>query len=82
LSLEATVGVIWRTLVKVLRASQVVKNPPANSGDVRDAGSVPGQEDPLEQEVATHSNIDAWRTPWTEETGRLLSTESQRVGQD
>ena len=60
----------------------VVKNPPANSGDVRDAGSVPGQEDPLELEVATHSSIDAWRTPWTEETGRLSYTESQSVGQD
>ena len=30
-----------------------------------------GQEDPLEQEMATHSNILAWRIPWTEETGRL-----------
>ena len=30
-----------------------------------------GQEDPLEKEMATHSSILAWRTPWTEETGGL-----------
>ena len=32
-----------------------------------------GQEDPLEKEMATHSNILAWRIPWTEEPGRLQS---------
>ena len=32
-----------------------------------------GQEDPLEKEMATHSNILAWRTPWTEEAGGLHS---------
>ena len=32
-----------------------------------------GQEDPLEKEMATHSSILAWRTPWTEEPGRLQS---------
>ena len=41
-----------------------------------------GWEDPLEKEMATHSNILAWRTPWTEEPGRLQSTGSQRVGHD
>ena len=35
----------------------VVKNPPANAGEVRDAGSIPGQEDPLEKGMATHSSI-------------------------
>ena len=33
----------------------------------------PGQEDPLEGEMATHSSSLAWRTPWTEETGGLYS---------
>ena len=33
-----------------------------------------GQEDPLEKEMATHSSILAWRTPWTEELGGLQST--------
>ena len=39
-----------------------------------------GQEDPLEEEMATHSYILAWRIPWTEEPGRLQSIGSQRVG--
>ena len=38
------------------------------------------QEDPLEKEMATHSSILAWRIPWMEETGRLQSMGSQRVG--
>ena len=41
-----------------------------------------GQEDPLEKEMATHSSILAWKIPWTEELGWLLSMESQRVGHD
>jgi len=49
----------------------VVNNPPANSGDIRDAGSIPGQEDPLEEEATTHSSILAWRIPRTEEPGGL-----------
>ena len=55
----------------------VVKNPPANAGDV---GSIPGQEDPLEEEMATHSSTLAWEIPWTEEPGRLQSMGLQRVG--
>ena len=39
-------------------------------------------EDPLEKGMATHSNILACRIPWTEETGRLQSMGSQRVGHD
>ena len=41
----------------------VVKNPPANAGDMRDAGSIPGQKDPLEEGMATHFSILAWRIP-------------------
>ena len=41
-----------------------------------------GQEDPLEKEIATHSNILAWRIPWTEEPGRLQYLGSQRVRHD
>ena len=37
-----------------------------------------GQEDPLEEEMATHSSIFAWRIPWTEEPGGLWSTGSQK----
>ena len=41
-----------------------------------------GWEDPLEKEMATHSSILAWKTPWTEEPGRLQSMGLQRVGHD
>ena len=41
-----------------------------------------GREDLLEQEMATHSSILAWKIPWTEEPGRLQSMGSQRVGHD
>ena len=57
----------------------MVKNLPANAGN-RDVGSMPGQEDPLEKGMASHSSILAWRIPWTEEPGGLqsmVSTNSQ-----
>ena len=41
-----------------------------------------GQEDPLEEEMATHSSILSWKIPWTEEPGRLQSKQSQRAGHD
>ena len=41
-----------------------------------------GLEDPLEEEMATHSRILAWEIPWTEELGWLQSLRSQRVGHD
>ena len=57
----------------------MVKNPPIYAGDL---SSVPGREDPLEKEMATHSSILAWRIPWTEEPGGVQSMGSQRVGLD
>ena len=56
----------------------MVKNPPANAGRVRDAG----RGDPLEEEMAAHSSILAWRIPWTEEPGGLWSVGSHGVGHD
>ena len=47
----------------------MVKNSPANAGDIRDVGSIPGSEDPLKESMTTHSSILAWRIPWTEEPG-------------
>ena len=41
-----------------------------------------GWEDPLEKEMATHSSMPSWRSPWTEELGGLQSTGSQRVRHD
>ena len=55
----------------------MVKNSPANAGRVQSLG----QEDPLEEGMANHSNILAWRIPWTEESGGLQSIEMPRVRQ-
>ena len=56
----------------------MVKNLPANAGDIRDVGLIPGSGDLLEREMATHSRILAW----TEEPGGLQSIGSQRVRHD
>ena len=60
----------------------VVKNLPAISGNIRDMGSIPGLGRSLEEGMATHSSILAWKIPRTEERGRLQSMGSQRVGHD
>ena len=54
----------------------------ASACNVGDLGSIPGQEDPLEKKMATHSSILTWRIPWTEEPGGLQYTGLQRVGHD
>ena len=52
----------------------VVKNLPANAGDIREWGSIPGSErSPLEKGMATHSSILSWEIPWTEEPDGLQS---------
>ena len=53
------------------QVAPVVKNPSANAGDVKEVSLIPGPEDPLEEGMATHSSILAWRTLWTEEPGGL-----------
>ena len=56
--------------------AQSVKNPAAmQETQVRSLG----REDPLKEEIATHSNTLAWRTLWTEEPGGLYSTRSQEA---
>ena len=59
----------------------MVKNPPANAGDVRDPGLIPGSG---RSPGGGHGNsrILAWRIPWTEKPGRLQSIASQRLGHD
>jgi len=54
----------------------------ASAGNVGDPGSILGWEDPLEEEMATHSSTLAWTIPWTDEPGRLQSMGLQRVGHD
>ena len=62
--------------------AQVVKSPPANSGDIGDVGSIPGSE---RSPRGGHSNplqYSCWRIPWTEEPGWLQSMGLHRVGHD
>ena len=63
-------------LIDTSLVAHMVKNLP----EIREAGVQSlVWEDPLEKGKATHSSILAWGIPWTEEPGRLLSMESQRV---
>ena len=55
----------------------MVKTPPVDAGDVRDRVQPVGGEDPLEEGLAAHSRILAWRIPWTEEPSRLQFMGSQ-----
>ena len=68
-------------LVAGLPAGTVVKNPSANAGDTRGSDSIPGSRRSLESEMATHSSISAWKSPWTEEPAGC-NLWGRRVGQD
>ena len=65
--------------MKASLIAQLVKNLPAMQEILV---RFPGQEDPLEKEMATHSSILAWEIPRTEEPGRLRSIKWQRLGHD
>ena len=62
-----------------VRASQVTRG--KQTVHAGHAGSIPGSEDPLEEEIETHSSILAWRIPWTGEPGGLQSVGLQKIGQ-
>ena len=77
---------LWRALIvtegdsegwNVSLVTQMVKNLPARQETWVQS---PGGEDPLEEDVATHSNILVWRIPWTEDTRGLQSMGLQRTG--
>ena len=64
---------------KCLPSGSEVKNPPAMQETLfRSLGG----EDPLEEEMSTHSSMLAWEIPWAEEAGGLQYMGSQRVGHD
>ena len=63
-------------------SGSAVENPPAMQEPREIQVRSLGPEDPLEEEMATHSGILAWRIPWTEEPGGLQSIGSQRVRDD
>ena len=52
----------------------VIKNPPANAGDVEASGSIPGSGGAFGKGNGTHSSVLAWGIQWTDEPGRLQST--------
>ena len=54
----------------------------ASAYKVENPGSIPGREDPLEKETATHSSILVWKNAWMKQSGGLQSMGSQRVGHD
>ena len=60
----------------------MVKNLPANAGDIREAGSTPRSGKSLEKEMTTCSSILAWKITWTEEPGGLQSIVLQKVRHD
>ena len=60
----------------------VVKNLPANTEDITDAGAIPELGRSPGGEMAIHFSILPWRIPWTKEPGGLQSIRSQRVGHD
>ena len=76
-------GIRWICgLSQSFPGGSVVKNLPANVREVGDVGLVLSWEDPLEEGMATHSSILAWKIPWTEEPGRFSPCGSQRAGHD
>ena len=52
----------------------MIQNLPTSARDTGDVGLTPRSEDPLEEDIATHSSIHAWRIPWTEEPGGLAES--------
>ena len=60
----------------------MVKNLPTSAVDAGDSSWILGWEDPLEEEMATHSSMPAWKTPWAEEPGGLQSLGSKKVRHD
>ena len=62
--------------------AQLVKNPPVNAGDIRDASSMPGSGRSPGEGRGNPLEHSCWRIPWTEEPGGLQSIGLQRVGHD
>ena len=73
---------MWVEPYEGFPGGSVVKSSPAVQESQETQVRSLGWEDPLEEEMATHLNIRAWRIPWTEEPCRLQSMGLQRVGHD
>ena len=76
-------NLVWsRGQTQGFPGGSVVKNPPANAGDIETWVQPLGSEGPLKEGMATHASILAWRIPQTQESGGLQSLGLQRVGHD
>ena len=73
---------IYKIIPLTSLMAQWVKNSPAMQETQEMRVRSLGQEDPLEEEMATRSSILAWEIPWTEDPGGLLSIGLQRIGHD
>ena len=75
---------LYKTLTEIQWSLSEVQGFPGDSHDKESAcnGRDLCWEDPLEEKMATHSSIPAWRIPWTEEPGGPQSMGSKRVGQN
>ena len=71
---------LFLCLVWASQVALVLKNLPANAGDIRDEGSIPGSGRSPGEGNGTHSSIFAWEIPWTKEHGRLESMGLQKAG--
>ena len=63
---------------KASQVALVIKDPPTNAGNSRDARLILGREDSPEEEMGAHSSTLAWKIPWTEEPGGLWSIGLQK----
>ena len=77
--IDSTVGKSANIPHRASQMALVVKKPSANA---RDAGLIPGSGRSLEEEMAVHSSVLAWRIAWTEEPAGLRSIGWQRVRRD
>ena len=60
--------------INTSQVTPVIKNLPANAGNIKDWVWYLDQEYPLEEGTTTHSSIHAWRIPWIEEPGKIQSS--------
>ena len=87
-SFKEEVNLNWKWSLKIewgltwLKGFPCGSDSKASAYNVGDRVQSVSQEVPLEEEIATHSSILAWKIPWTEEPGRLRSMGSQRVRHD
>ena len=80
-SLTLFPAIFWNRL-HILRGFPGGSDGKESACHAEDPGLIPGSGSLLEKEIATHSSILDWETPWTEEPGGSQSTGSQRVGHD